>query len=360
MADKPALLVEVICQPDLVKQFKMSDWDLLLRQAQGADILSRLWFLLEQADVLDYVPPQVLVHLESARILAEGHERSVRWEVNRICYALKSRDVPVILLKGAAYMMADLPFANGRVFSDIDLLVVREDLEKAERALFLNGWLSSHLDDYDKRYYRKWMHELPPLKHMTRRSVLDVHHTILPLTASLKPDSSKLFAAIVPLNGNPQVFTLSPIDMVLHSATHLFHEGEFEHGFRGLTDLDGLLRHFSTDVEDFWIRLIDRAADLDLKKPLYYALKYTQAILFTPIPADAIESIGDGVPKGLSAKLMDALFVRALHPYHYSCDRFGSGLARWLLFVRSHYLRMPLYLLIPHLIRKATKPKKQL
>jgi len=357
---KPSLLVRACCCPEMLTTLEMAGWDLLLRQAQRADILSQLWYLFERNKLLDQVQARVMVHLDSARILAEGHKRSVKWEVNRICHAFRGGDFPVILLKGSAYMLLGLPFADGRVFSDIDLLVERTKLEQAERVLFRQGWLSSHLDEYDQRYYRQWMHELPPLKHMKRRSVLDVHHTILPLTASLKPDSRRLFAGIVPLKDNPQVFTLSPIDMVLHSATHLFHEGEFEHGFRGLLDLDGLLRHISAEIEGFWTKLIDRAAELDLKKPLYYALRYTQKILETPVPADFIDKIGDGVPKGLSAKVMDFLFLRALQPYHYSCERFGSSFARWLLFVRSHYLRMPLYLLIPHLYKKAMKPKKQL
>jgi hypothetical protein len=30
-----------------------------------------------------------------------------------------------------------------------------------------------------------------------------------------------------------------------------------------------------------------------------------------------------------------------------------TGLARWLLYVRGHYQRMPLRLLVPHLVRKA-------
>jgi hypothetical protein len=33
--------------------------------------------------------------------------------------------------------------------------------------------------------------------------------------------------------------------MVLHSATHLFYDGELNHGLRDLVDLDDLLRHFS-------------------------------------------------------------------------------------------------------------------
>ena len=70
---------------------------------------------------------------------------------------------------------------------------------EVEGALMLHGWSTTHHDAYDQRYYRKWMHELPPLKHNTRGTVLDVHHAILPVTARLKPDSRKLLAASRPI-----------------------------------------------------------------------------------------------------------------------------------------------------------------
>ena len=43
----------------------------------------------------------------------------------------------------------------------------------------------------------------------------------------------------------------------------------------------------------------------------------------------------------------------ALQPDHPSCDSRWTGLARWLLYVRSHALRMPMRLLVPHLLRKS-------
>jgi len=52
---------------------------------------------------------------------------------------------------------------------------------------------------------------------------------------------------------------------------------------------------------------------------------------------------------------MDALFVPALYPAHPSCDIALTGLARWALYVRAHYLRMPWHLPLPHLARKAVR-----
>jgi 3-hydroxyacyl-CoA dehydrogenase len=56
--------------------------------------------------------------------------------------------------------------------------------------------------------------------------------------------------------------------MVLHSATHLFFEGELRHGLRDLVDLDDLVRHFAAQDASFWQRLVARAFEMDLARPL--------------------------------------------------------------------------------------------
>lgn len=225
-------------------------------------------------------------------------------------------------------------------------------LDQVEQALGRHGWQTTHHDDYDQRYYRTWMHELPPLLHTRRQTVIDVHHTILPETARLHPDPKKLITDAVPIEGKENMFVLAPEDMVLHSATHLFHDGELEHGLRDLVDLDAMLRHFGKQ-ENFWDRLIERAAEMELGRPLYYALRFTHNILHAPIPDLALKAATTlGKPAAVSS-LMDELLGRALMPDHPSCEDRFTPLARWLLYVRSHYLRMPLHLLVPHLVRKA-------
>jgi len=58
-------------------------------------------------------------------------------------------------------------------------------------------------------------------------------------------------------------------------------------------------------------------------------------------------------PGGLARHAMSTLIGAAVRPQHPSCDAPFSEAARWLLFVRSHYIRMPAYLIVPHLLRKA-------
>ena len=113
----------------------------------------------------------------------------------------------------------------------------------------LDGWATTHHSAYDQRYYRQWMHELPPLEHIHRHTVLDVHHALVPRTARRGRLPSSLQAAR-PIAGMPSLHVLQPADMLLHGMTHLFHNEELSHGLRDLSDSDLLLREFGTESSD--------------------------------------------------------------------------------------------------------------
>jgi hypothetical protein len=236
------------------------------------------------------------------------------------------------------------------------VLVPHGGLPSVEAALMLRGWATGKTTAYDQRYYRRWMHELPPLRHISRQTWLDVHHAILPITARLKPDSAKLLAASRPVAGEPRLRVLAPVDMVLHSATHLFCNEDVGNSLRDLVDLDSLLREFASE-EGFWPRLTVRARELDLPRPLYYALRYAVRVLGTPIPVQVLHEAEIGRPPPLLRGLMDALFLQTLQPDR-ATDRLAS-LARGSLYVRAHWLRMPLLLLAQHLTIKALRREAQ-
>ena len=183
--------------------------------------------------MLAAVPEAPRRHLEAACKLSHKHHRDVHWEVRCICQSLSPLKVPIILLKGAAYVVSGLPAARGRIFRDIDVMVPRERLDEVELRLLHEGWLWMNRDAYDQHYYRTWTHQLPPMIHHRRMVSLDVHHTIVPVTARPKVDVQALRDASLPLEAKADLRVLAPSDMVLHSATHLFNEGEFSHGLRG-------------------------------------------------------------------------------------------------------------------------------
>jgi hypothetical protein len=306
---------------------------------------------LEELGLLPSIPARVRQHGEAAMTEASAHQRAVRWEVNRIVRALAPTGVSLILLKGAAYVMAGLRAARGRLFSDVDILVPRQSLPVVEQALLAAGWEAVKLDAYDQRYYRTWMHELPPMRHRERHTTVDVHHAILPLTGRLHPDSGRLIAAARTVPGS-DLCVLAPPDMVLHAAAHLFQDGDLRGGLRDITDLDALLTEFGR-VPGFWEGLVARGREMDLARPLFYALRLTRDLLGTAVPDPVrLASQADGPPAPIRA-VMDTLVRRAVMPPPPEGHTRTSEAARWLLYVRSQWLRMPPRLLARHLLTKS-------
>lgn len=346
------LVYRALRDPRGLSSLSSLEWDRLLRRARLAGVLSRLAVLARPSLPEDAIPERVRGQLLSARKVAEHHERSIRWEVNRVRRALRPTGQRVVLLKGAAYVIAGLPTGAGRLASDVDILVPKAQLGVVENALQRAGWTAMKLDPYDQRYYRQWMHELPPLRHATRNNVVDVHHTILPETARFHPDGGMLLESAVPIDDDLGI--LAPEDMVLHAATHLFADGDLAGGLREVIDLDSLLRHFGHAEPDFWDRLVPRSRALQLQRPLFYGLRICRRLLETPIPDGVMQAASIGRPPWPVTIVMDGLADRALLPEPDS-NTYGGGVALWLLYLRSHWMRMPPWLLTRHLTRKTLR-----
>ena len=354
-----AALSAVLRDPQAALGLVPGAWDLVVRQAASADMLATLARLLQDAGLLAQVPAAPRAHLEWALTAAASHARGARHEVERIRAALDGLDVPLILLKGSAYAMAGLDAGRGRLFSDIDILVPKDRLDDVEAALMLHGWASTHHDAYDQRYYREWMHELPPMVHLRRGNTIDVHHAILPETAADRPDPAKLRAGALPVPGQPGLYMLAPHDMFLHSAVHLFAGGEFNHGLRDLFDLHRLACQFGP-TPGFWEGLAPRAAELELSRPLFYALRYLGRQFGTAVPPAVFAAADAGRPPAPLLSLMDRLFLRALQAPLPASAGHLYGVALFSLYIRGNWLRMPPMLLIRHLFHKAfISPKKE-
>ena len=348
-----SLLLDALRTPEKLPVLLPADWELLLRVARRVRLLGRIESDLSRAGLLDNIPARAAAHLRAARNVIEHRKTLVSWEVNRILWALKGTEGPLILLKGSAYLLAGLPSARGRIFADVDLLVPEARVEETENGLVERGWFKTQIDPYDDRYYRVWMHEIPPLRHRERGTEIDIHHRLLPRTSRLSSDPAPLFASARPL-GDPRLAVLAPADMVLHSLVHLFLEGDPDEGLRlrDLVDVHDLLCHFGQEP-GFWAALMPRACELGFERPLFYGLHHAQRLFATPVPPEVLQEVADAAPVWPIRQVMNHLIHRALLPEHPDHPSRRATLSRWLLYVRSHWLRMPPGLLTRHLAQKA-------
>lgn len=344
------LLQSALLDPVITTGLDNRELGQLVAQGRSSRLLATLMLQLEEAGVFSQLPDSARRHFNSTLMLHEKQLRDLTYDISHLRKAFDSIEERLVLLKGAAYLQAGLAVGRGRLISDIDIIVPSAGVVRAENALKAFGWENSQLDPYNERYYRQWMHEIPPLVKPRRGTTLDLHHTILPPTAKAQVNAELLFEDLIEIE--PGIYTLSWKDMVIHSATHLFHEGEFHHGLRDLWDLDRMLRDFPNQDPSFWQELVARARQLDLSGPLFHGLNYARQVFNTPIPED-VQARASSSARRLRKPLMDFLFLRAFRPDQPECRLAFTDPALTALYVRSHYLRMPLHLLLPHLVRKA-------
>lgn len=344
-----AILIRVLSNPSLLPTLNKSQWQTLLAQANSSQLVARLNYLM---DLHQYEKPNyVNWHLESAYKVAEKQRKQAVVEFLEVPRSLEKVASQLVFLKGAAYIAKNLPCSFGRTFSDIDVLVKKEELKKIETVLKFSNWLKTDVDDYDELYYRTWMHEIPPLYHVSRGSVLDVHHNILPSTNKHMPNAENFSFSNVEVKNVGTIKTLDDTDLCIHMAVHLFTESEFHHGLRDISDFDMILRHFQKQNEHFTEQLLQRATTLGLHEYTRLAVRYSHMILATPLQKNTFISLQAN--SSFNTFIQDFCFSHIFKPNHQSCKTWHMSVAEFILYWRGHLLRMPIKLLVPHLIKKS-------
>ncbi|MEO5866891.1 MAG: nucleotidyltransferase family protein, partial [Sphingomonas sp.] len=298
-------------------------WTTLIAVARAEQMLGTLAMRLDVGEVAAQAAPI----LADARASAAQGQVVALWEAEAARRVFAPLGVPVVLLKGTAFVAAGLRAGEGRSIGDLDILVPRGRIDEVEAALLAGGWEWVKPDPYDDAYYRRWMHELPPLIHRERDRMIDVHHTILPLTARITPDADALLADSVAIGGELRM--LAPTDVIVHAAAHLFADGDLAGGMRNLWDVHCLVGEFGTEG------LVERAAHHGLCKEVARALRLAAALY------------GDGARLSVA----DRAYLRRVT----ARDGWGRAtrpLTRLGFYVRSHWLRMPPAMLARHLWTK--------
>ncbi|WP_417619775.1 nucleotidyltransferase family protein [Parasphingorhabdus sp.] len=335
------LLVDALRDPASVEVLDSGQWTELISIARAESLIGSLAHRVKDVRV----PDRARAVLQDAIEAHDLARRQALWEADCARRALADYPRKIILMKGTAYVAANLDAGVGRSIGDLDIMVAREELPVVEAALRDAGWEWVKPDPYDDQYYRDHMHELPPLIHRERDRMIDVHHTILPLTAKPTPDAKAILHNAVRLDDG--LYVMAPADMVLHSVAHLFADGDLAGGLRNLWDINLLIREFSEADDAFWIELDTHAKTHGLNNELARAMRLAFRLYATPV---------DDYHSG-PASLADHLYVRRL----LARDGYGRETrkaVRFAFYVRSHWLRMPPLMLARHLWTKWRKGGK--
>lgn len=329
------ILLAGLRAPSTPPLLDIDGWNQILLYGHRTGLLGQLAGRLGTVEPSTEIPPQVRRAMDLELLTSQRRGEAALWELGTIRRAVPE-NIPLFVLKGCAYILAKDDNHIGRRFSDIDLLVPEKSIQQAEASLVVAGWKPSSVSDYDHRYYREWMHEIPPMTHVRRQTTLDLHHAIIPKVSPLSfPIEIMLSRATEVSTG---IFTLDPLDRIIHCAVHAFLEGVAEKALRDLYDLHCLTRqHCATESRH--AELLSRIEQLGLRQLAIPALAASEDVF-----CDTARLFGTDARSNLLSRAATATFG----PNQLSAGFYGTG-----LLLHSHWVKMPLGLLFKHYLYKA-------
>lgn len=330
------------------------DWMEIIALGRQLGLLANLYVLLEEYELLAALPQNTLSHLRSAFLEVSRQQSSIRWHLEKLVKT-NPGNLNSVLLKGAAYIYKNKRNARGRVLSDIDLLVMKSELDNAEFWLFINGFVNSVSDEYDDFYYRQWMHELPPFVSMDGDLVLDLHHNILPITSERHIDASKIFekAELV----LPNILVPCDEDLIVHSAVHLLQDSIFDRTLRDLYDLYCLMEDLS-DLSKSELLVLKRSEELNLASDLSKVILLMKEVFARDLSFEENAFVEQHLTNNILWYIEKKCYVTMLYQPVLSDWRLRHSLASFCIFIKSHWIKMPLRLLFKHSLIKSYKRTK--
>lgn len=336
------LIINIYRDPNEAISLQDSDWVNIIRVLRHHQLLARYCYVFKQLNVFDSLTEYAKHHLINAEILAQKQNNQVIQEAKELSQIASGHTKKLVFLKGAGYSLSKDEASKGRTYNDIDLLVEKDAIQTIERRLNLNCWMSETIKDYDKKYYRQWAHEIPPLRNNARGTILDLHHNLVPIISDRSPDINVFFDELAMTDTGQQV--LSPPARTLHSIIHLFFNEDVHNGFRDLTDLDLLIKQHGS--ADYWSKLNKLAIQSGFDKELWLCVNCLYSLLGTPLPTSELDKITQSVP--LKWHMLKKVYSKALMPNHPTTRVFKQTIALNLVFLRGHMGKMPLRVLFYH------------
>lgn len=345
------LSADNVCQafiaPKSALVFTPKQWQQLVLVLRNQQLLACYSSTFKKAGVFNEIPTQTQRHFLNADVLSDNHRNQVFFEASELKRELGDRYKYLIFLKGAGYTLSGAQVGDTRIYNDIDILTDKGAIDGIEKRLCLFGWISEELTEHDDKYYRKWTHEIPPLRHGKRGTIIDLHHNIVPIISGRHLDADKFASNSITTEDGHQILTFAA--MTLHSLIHLFFNEDVKKGYRDLIDIHILMTNHSQS--GYWQTLLSSAKETGFQLELFLACRYVSKILKTEIPPFVQGELSQFCPWNIV--FLDFMYEMSLKPNHPSCRQNFFSVAEFMILIRGHFQKMPLHVLAYHLLCKA-------
>jgi len=254
-------------------------WDTLqdacLHQGVKPLVYSKLKTEFEQTAI----PAAIRNNLHDAYLNTAVKNTLILHHAAPILREIRSQNIAVIGLKGI-YLVENI-FDNiaARPFSDIDIMVSKEDLKKTIGILKELGFaMTTYFEVADDNMDIK---HVPPMFNADGLPV-EIHWTILEEDEPFTIDAQGLWDRAVPASiAGVEVLSLSPEDLILHLCMHL----SYQHHLK--LDIAKVLEHNKGHVD--WTKLVEISKTWGSERVTWLSLMLTEDLLGAQIPPMILE-----------------------------------------------------------------------
>ena len=262
------------------------DWNYLTMNALYHGVAPLLHRSLSRIDDVSLVPERVTAVLRERYYITLARNMIHYDELGTALRMFADAGIDVIILKGGALAETVYRDIGLRPFSDVDILVREEDLQRAKEVMAKIGYVlderispAAHNEEFgcDLHYVINEGHVLEIHWHIARKTGNDRYTRIL---------IDELWKRALPARiADVDTLVLSPEDLLLHLCIHLP-----RHRYNRLIwfcDIAEVVRQGDVD----WDRLVETAKECRAMAYMYYGLHFTDDLLGRGVPERVLDEL---------------------------------------------------------------------
>ncbi len=310
--EEELLLSCLLLRPDDRERLRLLsalDWEKVFEQSGKHGISPLLYYKLKTLNSGWDISDKIIRKLQREYLNSSARSLCQSTELSRIIGAFQDDGISVIVLKGA--YLAEVVYGNPalRLMDDIDLLIHKADMPRAEKLLLGLGY--SYRGD-------------PEMDRATRANlgfystrgkvIIELHwHLIVP-SSSLTLDIGDIWRnARSATVADASVLVLSIEDLLLyqcyHTAKHMF----CHYGLRSLYDIVEIISFYRSQIN--WKTIIRRARDWNVVNSVFLTLLLTREILDVAIEDSVIDSLRpENYSQNISNCAVELIFLEGERP----------------------------------------------
>jgi hypothetical protein len=281
-----------------------SAWDGLLAMAAQHGMRPLLYRHLRAVYTATVPPPKLARLREFVRQNLRENMR-MTGELMVLLRLFAARGVSVIPFKGPTLAGLAYNDLGLREFGDLDLLIAKHDLMRAQELMLSQGYQPEITLNADQSAIFANSCNVLAFTHSGKEITVELHWELSPKYLPFSPDPERLRRRMVPSwPGGQKVMTLSPEDLLIYLCAH-----GAKHAWERLiwiADVAGLIhRHPSLD----WDSICDLAVELRSERALFLGLRLARDLTGVSLPLKMEELIrSDPESERLAMKVAEWLF----------------------------------------------------